>query len=495
MTTKPSVNGRLASFRDMLAYTTGDGATSLVINSMMSFVMLYYTEALGVDYRLAGLAISVAIFWNAVTEPVMGHITDNTRSRFGRRHPYMLVGGLATVFCFLAVWMIPHAFRAPHLLFWYLVFVNLLLRTAITVFSVPHGALGFEVCTDYTQRTTLQGMRVAFNMLINLAGPAMAWALFFPNTDGIESTSVASNYMRMGCVFSVAALGFVLLVVFATRQQMSDTRGMPRILSNHPVDMLRSIAAVILDRCPRPVFVFTSIAFIGMSLVAALEVYVYIHVMQFSSVERAIVHGAGIVACGLGGVLSPHLVRRVDKKAAICIAMVMAAAANLMLAVLFVPTWGLPGTGYCISEVVGRLEVGSLPAGMLLFAFFHALYWAGNGIMTPVAVSMIADASEISRYRTGVLKDGTYSSVFSCITKLSMSVGLLLSGFCLKYAGFLSGGSTQSPQALRNLAMATFLGGAAIAMIAVLGLLRYSVTRDYMAQLRKRDELTALDSA
>ncbi len=82
-----------APFRHILAYTTGDGANSLVLNSIFGFSMLYYTEALGLDYKLAGLAMSVATFWDAIANPVMGHITDNTRSRFGRRHPYMLVGG------------------------------------------------------------------------------------------------------------------------------------------------------------------------------------------------------------------------------------------------------------------------------------------------------------------------------------------------------------------------------------------------------------------
>ena len=483
----------------MLAYTTGDGVTSLVINSM-SFAMLYYTEALGVDYRLAGLAIAAATFWNAITEPVMGHISDNTRSRFGMRHPYMLLGGLATVFCFLAIWMIPQPFRAPHLLFWYVVAVHLLLRTAITVFAVPHGALGFEVCTDYTQRTTLQGLRVAFNMLINLAGPAMAWTLFFgghqvgESTRQVgESTRIASNYVHMGTAFGVVALGFVLLVVFATRRYAKDTRRMPRRLGNHPLDVLRNTTEVMTDRCPRPVFVFAALAFIGMSLMASLEMYVYIHVMEFSASERTIVHGGGVLACGLGGVLSPLLVRKADKKGALYIAVSIVTAANLVMAALFVPAWVVPGTTSSVFDVIRSLSGGGVP--LALFTAFHALYWAGNGILTPVAASMIADASEIGRYRTGVLKDGSYSAVFSCVTKLSISLGLLLSGLCLDWAGFLVGAKAQSPQALRNLALITFLGGAVLALVAALPLRKYPVTRDSMTRLRNSVEPCAPEAA
>ena len=80
--------------RDILAYATGEGANSLVTNGIGAFALLYYTEALGLDYRLAGIALAVSLIWDAITDPVMGHISDNTRSRFGRRHLYILFGGI-----------------------------------------------------------------------------------------------------------------------------------------------------------------------------------------------------------------------------------------------------------------------------------------------------------------------------------------------------------------------------------------------------------------
>lgn len=480
----PSTTARVAPFRDILAYVTGDGVNSLVVNSM-GFAMLYYTEALRLDHALAGLVISVAVFWNAVTEPVMGHISDNTRSRFGRRHPYMLFGGLFTVVCFFFLWAVPQSFRAPPVLFWYLIVLHLLLRTGITVFSVPHGALGFEVCTDYTQRTTLQGMRVVFNMLINLAGPAMAWAVFFKDRPGVESTSIASNYVRMGSVFSIAALAFVFLVVFATRKYVLDTRRLPEIVGNRPREVWRNIRDVLTDRCPRSVFLFTSIVFVGMAFVAFLQMYVYVHFMAFSSAQRAIVHGATMVAGGLGGVISPLLVRKVDKKAAVCIAAIVAAAASAMLLILLIPTCIPPGTVYCLPAGLPFLGGQTVPVAMLFFLTFHALYWAGNGVLTSVAGSMIADASEVCRYRTGVLKDGSYSAMLSCITKLSMSLGLVLAGCCLDWVGFVVGRETQTPQAVRNLAIVTFLAGAAAALVAMLTLLKYPVTQAYMCRLRE----------
>jgi len=114
-------SSRKAPFRDILAYTTGDGANSLVLNSIAGYAMLYFTDALGMEYKLAAWAMFVATFWDAITDPIMGHITDNTRSRYGRRHPYMLVGGILTSVCYFFIWGVPEFFRQGDMLFWYLV--------------------------------------------------------------------------------------------------------------------------------------------------------------------------------------------------------------------------------------------------------------------------------------------------------------------------------------------------------------------------------------
>jgi len=79
MSATPAASSK-APFRHILAYTPGDGANSLVLNSIFGFAMLYYTEALGMDYKLAGWAMAVATLWDAITDPVMGHITDNNRA-------------------------------------------------------------------------------------------------------------------------------------------------------------------------------------------------------------------------------------------------------------------------------------------------------------------------------------------------------------------------------------------------------------------------------
>ena len=131
--------------RHLIAYATGEGAYSLAVNGISAFALLFYVQVLGLSGRLAGMALSITMLWDAVTDPVMGHISDNTRSRFGRRHPYILGGGIFLAIAFFFLWSVPGIFKGPQAIFWYLLGMNLLVKTASTIFDVPYTALGFEI--------------------------------------------------------------------------------------------------------------------------------------------------------------------------------------------------------------------------------------------------------------------------------------------------------------------------------------------------------------
>jgi glycoside/pentoside/hexuronide:cation symporter, GPH family len=464
---------RSASFPKMVGYGLGECANSLIMNGFFGFAMLFYTEALKLSPSLAGIAMSVSVFWEAITEPVMGHYSDRTRSRFGRRHPWMLLGGLMMAVCFFFIWAVPTGFHGrPMPLFWYLVVMNLLLRTGLTMFFVPYLALGFEMCSDTESRSRLQSIRWVLNMAANFAGPALAWSVFYRDTVGangtkILGTSVPGNFVRMGAVFSLATLLFVGVVLWLTRQWIentSQTTAETAHRENFWVDMKRTI----LDPNPRWVFVFIFFVCVGMVLVSSLQMYVYVYFMKFEPYQKSIAHGSTMIGMAAGAGISAWLATLLDKKRTVLIGGLLSIVCNGMLAALFLP----------------HLVPAGTQTALWVFVAFHATYWLGNGIMLPIATAMMADVSEIHRARTGINKDGAYSAVFSLAMRLAISFSLMASGWILTGIGFVaSETATQSPEAVWRLGAATFLAGPVVCVASLAAISRYPLTRDMVRHL------------
>ena len=462
----------------MISYSVGECANSLIMNSLFGFAMLYYTDALGLKHADAGIAMALAVFWDAITDPVMGHISDNTKSRFGRRHPHMLWGGLATIATYVFLWYVPTLFKSNlEMLFWYLVVINLLQRTAITVFYVPFVALGFEICSDYRGRVTLQGIRSAMNMLANVLGPGLAWVIFFSNNTTVRATSVENNYLTMGMCFALFSLVCILAVIWLTRKYIRDSRQMT-VAGNSFRALFNNMGEIVADPYPRYVFAFIVVVTIGIALVSSLQMYLYEHFMRFGGVEKTIAHGGSMVGFGIGSLIASYLTRRFDKKGGVYFGGFLSIGCNFLLAALFLTGVLVPGQSTTLFSL-------TIPYAFILFALFHALYWLGNGVIFPTATSMMADVTEINGIRTGISKDGAYAGVFSFAQKCAISLSVLVSGYSLTLIGFEPGKEiVQSPETVWRLCAVTLLVGPVISLASLALIHRYPVTNELIANVR-----------
>ena len=466
------------STSSMVKYSVGECANSLLMNSLFGFAMLYYTDALGLPHARAGIAMALAVFWDGAIDPVMGHLTDNTRSRFGRRHPYILLGGVGVVVVYVFLWYVPDVFRStPERLFWYLVGINLLQRTANSVFYIPFTALGFEMCSDYGGRVKLQGIRSAMNMLANVLGPGLAWTLFFSHNEVVRATSVEENYLRMGMTFAAVSACSVIYVLFATRSYIIDSRTLDRS-SNTLHGFLRNMREIVLDTHSRSAFVFVTLVTIGIALVSSLQMYLYEHFMRFGGVEKSVVHSGSMVGFGAGALMASALARKLDKKGAVIFAGLLTVGCNALLAVLFLPGFLVPGQTVAVSSL-------AVPVSFMTFALLHGLYWLGNGVIFPTSMSMMADVSEVQELTSGVNKDGAYAAVYSFANTCAISLAVLLSGYALTGIGFEAGKEVvQSPGTLWRLCAVTLLAGPAVSLISLGAIRRYTVTNDLLVRLR-----------
>ena len=490
MTDVEKANSKSCSTGEMVKYSLGSCTESLVINSFLGFSMLYYTKALGLRPELAGIATFVATLWDAITDPIMGHISDNTRNRFGKRHPYMLIGGVVMILVFFFIWYVPAFFKtelvigsttisATTMLFGYLVAMNLLLRTAYTVFIVPYTAVGFEICDDYAGRSKVQGIRNGLNMAANMLGPAMAWMVFFPNNSDeigqVKDTQIASNYISMGTVFTIASFVFLFLMLYFTKKYIKDSRQDSTCHGNLGA-FFKNMKEIITDRYPRWVFIFMFFVLLGIVLVSTLQMYVFDDFMKMNGWQKTIAHGGTMVGMGLGSLSLAFFVRRFDKKGAILFAVIWSVACELILGVLFLTGLLKPGQ-----------EVFGFPLAFSLFAFLHGAYWFGNGIMMPTAVSMMADVSEIHKIKDGVNKDASYAAMFSLAMKISISVASLVAGYCLSWTGFQSGAdAVQTPESVWRVCALTFVVGPISSLLALSLISRYPINEQFIEDLRSQ---------
>ena len=472
--------------RDLWSYATGEGSNSITMNGVNNFAMLFYTQIMGMSPELVGMALFLATFWDAISDPLMGTITDRTRSRFGRRHPYMLIGGAVLCLAFVALWFIPESFQGEKVLFGYLLCLNILVKTAFTVFVVPYTALGFEMCKAYDDRARLQGIRYGFNMFMNILFGGFAWMLFFPDVtaaDGsvIDGTKVEGHFHTMGLTLGAVSLLLILFCVYSTykyaekgaapESDAADGDG----LVGHAKAFIHDLKDVYSDKLVWFVFAFFGLAQFSMMVVSQVQMFTYIEYMEFTAAEKTFVHTGGMFGFAIGSLGLGSMVRRWDKKLTGIIAMAISSAGGLGLFAVF--------TGGLLDP---QASIGSFPLAVVVFAGLQMMWWGGCGIIVPLATAMISDLSEVKKWQTGEVTEGRYAAGFSFFLKLASSLGLLVTGFILKSVGYVSGAEAQSAEAIDNLAVTTFLAGPILMALAFVIIRFYPLTHEKVSQLRRQ---------
>ena len=473
---------KTCSYWSIGGYSLGECANSLVMNSISTFAMLYYTQALGLSPVYAGIALSIAVLWDAISDPLMGYVTDHTYSRFGRRHPFILVGGLSMAALLYAVWSVPSFIQTSELrIFAYLIIVNILLRTALTLFFVPYSALGFEMTTDYEGRSRLQGMRQVFNMAANFLGPALAWAIFFSSTtDGKNATDNPENYVKMGGAFAIAVAALTILTTIFTYRYRSNP---PQKKSeNQPklgiVTFLKTNKSILFDGHARWVYICSFLAVLNMVIVSSLLSFFYVYFMDLDGRAISIAQFGTVIGSALGGLLAIRMPHWFEKKGTIIIACWTSILGNIIVATVFLTGWMAP-------DHVALISNSEIPIAFIFFVVMNGVYWMGSGIMIPTAVAMIADIAEINKHQTGELKDGSYAAFYSLVFKAAISFALVVSGLILAGIGFDSSAENHSDEVIWRLGASLLLIGPLVCLIASFVITKYRITSDFLDYVRQ----------
>jgi Na+/melibiose symporter-like transporter len=177
--------------RIVLSYSIGSIGTGIFLTVPGVLLLYYMSEILGIPAALAGLAVFIPRIWDMVTDPVMGWISDRTRTPWGRRRPYLLAGAILTALSFVFLFNAPE-FAQSSTTFFYVLTIYVLSATAYTIFAVPYLAMPSEMSPDSNDRASIMAYRMTFAMAGVLAGSAAAPALvaaFGGGRDGFAAMS------------------------------------------------------------------------------------------------------------------------------------------------------------------------------------------------------------------------------------------------------------------------------------------------------------------
>jgi len=285
----------------------------------------------------------------------------------------------------------------------------------------------------------------------------------------------------MGTAFAIAALLSVLFVTFITRKHIVDSRDM-KMTGAGAKDFLKDMWEIIKDSLSLWVFAYCLVVITGIGLVAGLQMYLYEHFMHLDGIEKTITHGGTMVGMLTGAAFAAKIARHLDKKKTVYVGGAFSVACGVILTSLFLP-------GILKPEQTLVIAGFNIPIAMIAFAFFNSAYWFGNGVMLPVAASMMADISELNEINTGINKDGAYSAMYSFSMKFAQAIGGLVVGCCLTFVGFVTvvGESVeQSHETVMKLFLATFIIGPFISLLALWLIKMYPVDKGFIERMRAK---------
>lgn len=435
-----------------LGFGVGDLGGNLFFTVMGFYLLNFLTETIGMAAGLAGTALMIGKIWDAVTDPAVGYLSDRTRTRWGRRRPYMAAGAVLT-FIFLSLMFTNMGITQQGRLFWWVVLMYCMLNTAYTLISIPYGALKPELTSDFNERTVLNGYRMSFAVVGTLIGAAAVMPLVGIFGGGDRGWSATG--MVVGGIVAAATLTTVLSV--------RETIGHP---VKKAVNVLRSYIEVLKMKEFLTALIPWSLHITGVNVIQASLLY------YFQYIYRA----PGLFSFALLFLLVGSLV--------------------------FIPIW------VRISAHIGKKK--SYNIGMLIFAgavltFFFTghllpvtfayviMAVAGIGFSTQYVMpfSIIPDVVEFDFAENGRRREGVFYGMWTFMSKMGQAFAIALSGWVLSITGYQEATAAvpepvQSASAILGIRLLAGPIPAAFFIAGVIVLSFYPITRDVYEQIMER---------
>lgn len=457
----------------MLAFGIGQAAEGIKNQAFNVFVLFYYQQLVGVSGTLTGLALGIALAFDAVTDPLAGFVSDRFRSRWGRRHPFMFISVFPLMIAFVALFNPPDGMSEFGSFLWLLVFA-VLVRGSLTFYYVPHLALGAEMAHDYNQRSTVFAYSTVFSITAMALVTFVGYRYFFPTTQEYSpGTLNPDGYVGFSLFFACGMFLVIMLCVFGTAREIPHLRQSDANATINPRDFFRDFADVFRNRSFRLIFIGMMLSTFAIAVEAVFSPFMGIHFWGLPTESLALLSFGTLIGLWIGLPLAPILTRMWDKRwALVGPAIIVVVNANAALCLRLADVSWFPDN-----------------ESPLVFWIYFARYFV-QGIFLPVIFasfnSMFADIADEVELDTGRRCEGVIYSARSFSGKATAALGAIVGGILLDVIAFPRGAVAGSVPG-DTVWYLGFLEGPATSIISFCGVifyLRYRIDRKRHAEIR-----------
>lgn len=430
-------------------------------NGVKSLAIPFYQMVLKVDPAILGLILAIPRLWDAFTDPIVGMVSDNCRSRFGRRKPIIVLGAILQAVAFGAIWMVP-AGLSENATIAYLIVTLLIFYTCFSIFSVPLMSLTYEMTADYQERTRVSAFGAFFGKIGELTYSWVFWA-----ANLAIFGSVMHGMRAVGWTIAICVMGlFGMIPGLLVRE-----RHFQRAAKQEKVRLVPAFKAAFRNRAFVILIGFTVCQVLAGMLSSNIDYYLLVYHMNGGDIMEGskwkAVLSTGFAIVGIGAIYPVNLMaNRLGKRKTLFIIFGL----NLLggIAKWFIFT---PGN----------------PWKILLDPILCGPAWTAVNILT---ISMLADVCDDDEHRHGMRREGMLGSLFSWIQKTGYALAFFGAGLALKFVNFDAAlGGAQAPGTI--LGMRLMLAGsiAIWSLFAIALLCFYPLSKERAYEIR--DQLEA----
>ena len=411
------------SLKTKTFYGLGFASRGIKDGLFQLFLVLYFSQILGLDARLAGLSSLIALSFDAISDPMVGILSDKWKSKnWGRRHPFMLASTLPFGI-FIYILFAPPPTLSEMGLFWWLTGFGILVRLSMTFFIVPYISLGAELSKDYKERTTITASRLMFAAILSPVVMIIGYVFFLTPSEAYPNGALdKDNYPNFILLCSTLIILFIVISTLMTKDVIPTLPRPSEKQNNLSVSqLLSSVKAAFKMPSFRSLVSFTMFLYVGIGIGVILSPYFSIYFFEFTTTEMAVLPISSAIGGILAMVIAPNLGDKLDKKSA-------AIWGTILAGIFFTSPFSL--------SLLGLFPAPNSETLLLVYVITLIIAYASLWVTFSLGASMMADVVDEFELQSGNRQEGLFFSSMSFAHKMTTGVGTLIAGLLLAWIQF-----------------------------------------------------------